>query len=188
MDSNGEKNRYSKDQSAASHNGASLRRNSVHIYGKRLASRSRQKREVPRLPSGKQWPSKFHTPRGFERLQREARHDVSFEHDTSEVTLLGNGESSGNPVCVQGLFETFLGDNEGAIPSWEARIVRDFFLAHQDHNETVQGVEPWVWMDDREHPSGRSRVIARGLTLPQLHEELKKKVSCIFIGAYCTRD
>jgi hypothetical protein len=193
MHSSSEKNRRSMNQPAASHNRAPLRRNNAHIYGRRIASSSRQKREVPRLPNGKQWPSKFYTPRGFERLQREAQHDVPLEHDTSEVTLLGNGESSGNSgyaghsVAKQDLFDTFLGDNESAIPSWEAKVVRDFFLKHDDHNGTVQSIQPWVWMDDREHPSHRSRMIARGLTLPKLYEVLKRKVSCTNIEACYTR-
>jgi hypothetical protein len=192
LNSSGEKNRNSMNQPAVSHNRASLRRNGAHVYGTRIASSSRQKRKIPRLPNGKQWLSKFHTPRGFERFERDSRHDVSSEHDTVEVALLGNDEGTGNNECAgyavakQDQLETFLGDNESAIPSWQGTIIREFFLEHEDHNGTVQGVEPWVWMDDREHPSGRSRVITRGLTLPKLYEQLKRKVSCTMIKSYCT--
>jgi hypothetical protein len=178
-----EKNRQFDHQSTTLRNRGSFLHNGTRFYGKSIASSLQQKKGKARTSAGKQWPSKFHTRRGNESFRRNALHQAeSGEEEVAGNSLIKDKKGSGNVVYSadtvnkHDLLATFLEENEGAIPSWETKIVRDFFSKHLEHGVILQGPEPWAWMDDREHASGRSRVLPRSLTPARLCEELKRKV------------
>lgn len=79
----------------------------------------------------------------------------------------------------ENMMAIFLGDFEGMIPSWEAKIVRKFFSRGSNKVMTMADEIAWAWVDDREYSTGRSRGYRRSLSAKELFEVLKEKVNLI---------
>lgn len=75
------------------------------------------------------------------------------------------------------LLDELLGDDEDAIPSWEARTVRRFFEMHNEQSRPDTASATWAWLDDREFHSGRSRPLPRALDIASLRAALGQWVS-----------
>jgi hypothetical protein len=125
--------------------------------------------------TGKQWHPIFSTPR--------ARSNESYYESVRDAVrnMMEHGVAEDSPVAEgsldqQDLLDTFLGDHEGSIPSWEARIVRYFF---SEYEEPGCAPKSWAWLDDREYSSGRSRPLPRALDLQDLSKALKQEASRI---------
>jgi hypothetical protein len=123
---------------------------------------------------GKRWHSVFETRRD---CYRKNMKDPDEEESGAEE----------NSTDTSRLLSDFLGDDEDAIPSWEARTVRRFFEEY--HRQSASRTHTWAWLDDREYASGRSRPLPGTVNIDTLRQALRRPVSgFVVIDQYCVND
>lgn len=107
---------------------------------------------------GKRWHAAFETRRDCykKNIERPNKENTGAEVNSTDTSELLND---------------FLGDDEDAIPSWEARTVRRFFEEYHGQSPT------WAWLDDREYASGRSRSLPATMGIETLRQALRRPVS-----------
>lgn len=149
-------NQYQANPSFATRNQSAVVRNARRLYSRSALSAKENRRTSTRKLHGKQWHSVFHAPR----VCRDRPHSIAFSAFDDEEWL-----------------DNFLGDYEGSIPSWDAKVVRRFLLEHSSRLSDPQQSRSWAWLDEREYASGSSRDHPDGLDADQLRMALMYEVS-----------
>lgn len=75
-------------------------------------------------------------------------------------------------LCDPRLLQYFLCDHEGAIPSWDAKVIKRFLSRQADGKAVCGDIEEWAWVDDREYLTGRTRDYPKALDAEALYDVL----------------
>ncbi|KAH9860765.1 hypothetical protein J1614_012098 [Plenodomus biglobosus] len=75
-------------------------------------------------------------------------------------------------LCSPRLLQYFLCDNEGAIPSWDAKVIKRFLSRQADGKAACGDIDAWAWVDDREYLTGRTRDYPKALDADALYDVL----------------
>ncbi|KAF1845932.1 uncharacterized protein K460DRAFT_417114 [Cucurbitaria berberidis CBS 394.84] len=177
--------RWPINQSLAIKKKGPLSRN-AHHSNKRLNIVPRRPHQIDvRSRSGKYWNPLFSKPRIcrgqplYERCRELSSNDgVDGERDPESDEMMKDGTGA-EAEGVEDLFDdylmsSFLGDSEGAVPSWEAKVIRQFISRKHDNASMTRDRAAWAWVDDREYCTGRSRGYRNALSVAGLHDILNK--------------